>query len=134
MFAVQEKQTVKSAVTGLPTQAHARRSDPPTSHAAARSVGKMTTKQLAVHALLRRDGPMTDEQLVRSYHEAVAKRIDFHGVMLPEQSDSGIRTRRSELAQHNPALVEMHDTVKLKSGRMATRWKATPIGKALERG
>lgn len=121
-----------SAVTGLPTEAHARRSDPPTSHAAARSVGNLTKKQLAVHALLRKNGLMTDEQLVRVYREAVDKNITFNGVLLPEQSDSGIRTRRSELADHDPPLVEVVDTKKLPSGRMAQRWKAISIGQAME--
>lgn len=121
-----------SAVTGLPTEAHARRSDPPTSHAAAKSVANMTKKQLAVHALLRRSGPMTDEALVLAYREAVEKRIEFNGVLLPEQSDSGIRTRRSELADHDPPLVRVHDLSKTKAGRQAQRWEAVPIGQVME--
>lgn len=121
-----------SAVTGLPTEAHARRTDPPTSHAAARSISDLTRKQLAVHALLRRDGPMTDVQLVRSYQECVAKKIEINGVLLPEQSDSGIRTRRSELANHDPALAVVKDVVVRQGGRKHQRWEAVPIGSAME--
>jgi hypothetical protein len=121
-----------SAVTGLPTEAHARRTDPSTSHAAARSVGNLTKKQLAVHALLRKNGSMTDEQLVRTYREAVDKKITFNGVLLPEQSDSGIRTRRSELAKHEPPLVKVKDVVTRQGNRKHQRWEAIPIGEAME--
>jgi hypothetical protein len=121
-----------SAITGLPSEAHARRTDPPTSHAAARSVTNLTKKQLAVHALLRKNGSMTDEQLVRTYREAVDKKITFNGVLLPEQSDSGIRTRRSELAKHEPPLVKVKDVVTRQGNRKHQRWEAIPIGEAME--
>lgn len=121
-----------SAVTGMATEARARRNDPPTSHAAAKSVSGMTKKQLAVHALLRGSGPMTDETLVMAYREAVQKRTEFNGVVLPEQSDSGIRTRRSELADHEPPLVRVKDISRTKAGREAQRWEAISIGQAME--
>jgi hypothetical protein len=67
--------------------AHARRSDPATSHEAARDVtGRLRRSQDQVLALLRDIGPCTDITLVAAAHE--------RGI---RQSDSGIRTRRKEL-------------------------------------
>jgi hypothetical protein len=99
----------------------ARRTDPGTSHAAARSVGGQTKKQLSVKAVLRKYGPMSDEQLLRVYKSHIEDGVPINGVYLPEQSDSGIRTRRSELADLG-AVVE-HDTTTMRSGRKAIRWK-----------
>jgi hypothetical protein len=95
-------------------KAHARRSDPHTSHEAARSLSanKLRDSQKAVLSHFRKFGPMTDTDLVNIY------------VGSP-QSRSGLRTRRSELA--NRGLIE--DTgvrKKLPTGRRAIVWRATP--------
>ena len=95
-------------------QAHARHSDPRTSHDAARSLspGKLRDSQKAVLAHFRKLGPMTDTDLVNVY------------VGSP-QSRSGLRTRRRELTDRG--LIE--DTgakKKLPTGRNAIVWRAAP--------
>lgn len=99
----------------------ARRTDPVTSHRAAASVGGQTKKQLCVKAILRKFGPMSDDQLLRAYKAHVEEGATINGVYLAEQSDSGIRTRRSELVEAGQ--VVEHDTTTLRSGRQAIRWK-----------
>lgn len=100
--------------------AHARRSDPSTSHQAAASltVDALRASQAAVLAALRAAGPMTDVTLVDWYVEAAKGDPDY-----PRQSQSGIRSRRAELVAGG--LVE--DTgqrVRLDSGRQAIVWRA----------
>ena len=95
-------------------KAHARESDPHTSHDAARSLSpdKLRDSQKAVLGHFRKFGPMTDTDLVNIY------------VGSP-QSRSGLRTRRNELVDRG--LVE--DTgarKKLPTGRNAIVWRATP--------
>lgn len=107
-------------------RAHARRTDPETSHAAARSVTDLTAKQTAVLTLLRDFGPLTDLELVEKYGTAAQ---GFPGVF-PRQSTSGLRTRRHELVDRG--LVVEHDKVRLPSGRMAIRWKVAENGGQLE--
>lgn len=70
----------------------ARNSDPETSHEAAASVTNLTVKQGAVLEFFRRHEALTDEQLLELYREA-----ELDGRPIPQQADSGIRTRRSEL-------------------------------------
>lgn len=95
-------------------EAHARRSDPETSHEAARSVDKIRESQEAILAVFREHGrPMTDDELLRRYRAS-------HAHDRP-QSDSGIRTRRSELVEAN-RLVDTGQRVRLSSGRRAIVW------------
>lgn len=54
---------------------------------------KLNAQQDAVYRLLCFTGPMTDEGLVNAY-QAIEK---TRTVPLPKQTDSGIRTRRTEL-------------------------------------
>lgn len=77
----------------LPDVAHARRSDPVTSHEAAASIPseKIRLSQEAILTVFRRFGPMYDEELQERYGRAQLQ------LNLPVQSESGIRTRRSEL-------------------------------------
>jgi predicted ArsR family transcriptional regulator len=94
--------------------AHARRTDPETSHAAAASLKAETlsAQRARVYDYLKQYGPMTDAMLVA-------------GIL--KMSPSGLRTRRSELVRMG--LVE--DTgrrERLRSGRKAIVWRA------LERG
>lgn len=79
----------KSEVRALPTRAHARNSDPSTSHVAAAHASRdMTANQAAVLEAFKRCEAMTDVELVEFYGQASD---------LPQQSESGLRTRRSEL-------------------------------------
>jgi hypothetical protein len=74
--------------------ARARRKDPETSHEAARHASENLRKsQYAVLAAFRELGAMSDETLVDRYAE-------LHGqspTTYPDQSPSGLRTRRHEL-------------------------------------
>jgi hypothetical protein len=72
---------------------HARTSDPATSHEAAASVDEssLPARRRAVLNLLRQYGPMSDTLLLARY-DVAAEAGD-----VPTQTDSGIRTRRSEL-------------------------------------
>ena len=73
--------------------ARARRTDPDTSHAAAASVTKLTDKQQAVVEVMRKmGGECTDHALGNRYAASHS-----YNEGLPEQSTSGLRTRRSEL-------------------------------------
>lgn len=69
--------------------ARARRSDPETSHEAAASVVNMTEKRQAVLDCLRAIGQGHDQAILDAYRS----------MSLPEQSDSGIRSRRAELVR-----------------------------------
>lgn len=93
--------------------AHARRSDPHTSHDAAKSLarGTLRASQAAVLSHFHRFGLMTDTDLVNVY------------VGVP-QSRSGLRTRRCELVDRG--LIEDTGVRKrLPTGRRAIVWRAT---------
>lgn len=85
-----------------------RRGDPATSRAAARKAGeKVTQKQLAVLTVFQMYGAMTDEELVDRY-ESLRREIAHRpecSDMLPQQTPSGIRSRRSELTNSTLAYV-----------------------------
>lgn len=68
-------------------QAHARRTDPQTSHDAAASVRGIRESQADVLTVIRKHGPVSDEQISWYYRD----------MGMPRQSESGLRTRRSEL-------------------------------------
>lgn len=88
---------------------YARHTDPQTSHDAAASVTNLTaTKQAILKALVR---PGTDVDLVQRYK-------NLHGA--PAASESGIRSRRAELAL--AGLVKPVGTARLASGRNAIVW------------
>ena len=96
--------------------AHARRTDPETSHAAAASMtsDKLAAQRALVYDALKRHGPMTDTDILRTVQLYFDKR---------HESPSGLRTRRSELVRMG--LVE--DTggrMRLDSGRKAIVWRA----------
>lgn len=103
---------------GEPT-AHARATDPTTSHDAARSVKSIRPRQRAVLAVLA-ERPMTDVELVEVYgyrHRADADRY-------PRQSESGLRTRRAELVTLG-YVEDSTTTRRLESGRRAIVWTTT---------
>lgn len=72
--------------------AHARKLDPHTSHEAANSVRNETRTQSVIMSIL--SFPMTDEELVKHY-QALS---DMDAEIVPRASQSGIRSRRHELA------------------------------------
>ncbi len=94
-----------------------RTGDPETSLEAAESVTEITTKQNAVLWVLTVLGPMTDTTLNRHYND----HNEFPFV--PEQSDSGLRARRSELVTRN-LVRDTGRKEKLPSGRRAIVWEA----------
>lgn len=95
----------------LPLFAHARRSDPKTSHQAAASLSSdsLRESQAMVLGVLERYGPMPDFELVPL----------LNGKLSP----SGARTRRSELAEKG-VVVDTGKRIKTLSGRMAVIWGA----------
>lgn len=104
-------------------QPAARRSDPATSHAAARSIDKRTqmTCQQAVLACLTLLRYSDDVNLCVTYERIAGQ----HG--WPVQSQSGIRTRRSELVAAG-LVVDTGRKVTLASGRQAVVWAVTQQG------
>jgi len=92
--------------------AHARNTDPETSHAAARSHApeKLRISQADVLRLFRRYGPMADGDLLLY--------ADKEGV---RQSPSGLRTRRKELVVRG-RLRDTGQRVRLESGRRSIVW------------
>jgi hypothetical protein len=102
------------------TVAHARTSDPGTSHAAARSITPETMRasQRAVLRIFERQGAMTDEQLAKEYDH----RFTWEPSLFPRQSPSGLRTRRKELTDAG-LLRDSGIRRKLYSGRLAIVWE-----------
>jgi hypothetical protein len=96
----------------------ARATDPETSHEAARSLHDLPTRRRAVLAVIRRWGPMTDALLVETYDAELDA-----GTLLPPQSHSGIRTRRSELVRSGD-VIDSGFRWKLPSGRHAIVWRS----------
>ena len=92
-------------------EARARSTDPDTSHEAARSIGEMTGKRQAVLDIIRAIGRGTDEDFVDAYHATTA----------PQQSASGIRTRRAELTLMG-LVVDTGERKVRRSGRGAIVW------------
>lgn len=104
--------------TNLPLfqEAHARRSDPQTSHEAAKSVKKITATQSAILAVLQVSAK-TDELLILCYHSRSAKHPDLY----PKASPSGIRSRRAELVRLG-YVKDSGRTAQISTGRQATVW------------
>ena len=101
-----------------PGEAHARNTDPVTSHeAAAHASKKMRLKQRAVLDVLARLGPSTDVDLVDGYYR-LHRRLGH-----PQQADSGIRTRRDELRRQG-LVVDTGLKAILATGRRAIVWAA----------
>ena len=88
-----------------PTQPRARRQDPDTSQQAAFSFDEKTLirNELAILAVFLQVGhPMTDEELVENYGQLSSG----EGGLIPRQSPSGIRSRRSALSDPNGSYFE----------------------------
>ena len=110
----------------LPTKAHARTSDPSTSHAAAATLDQETLRasQEAVLSVFRtyeqyRELPygMTGDEFAEIY--PLARQRDPKAY--PEQSPSGLRTRRRELVDMG-FLLDTGQRRLLESGRWAIVW------------
>ena len=96
------------------SEAHARDTDPATSHEAADSVTPyLRMRQEAVLTVLQAHGPMPDFVLVELYQK----------LPMPAQAESGIRTRRAELT-HQGWVVNTGRRVETPSGRGAIVWAA----------
>lgn len=105
----EEVQTMATALLNVAT----RTGDPGTSRDAAASV-RLTENRAAVLAVLRSLLDLwTDEDLIRAYRETNG---------LPLQSDSGIRSRRAELARFGHCVVV--DTIRNDRNRVARRWRS----------
>lgn len=92
--------------------AHARRTDPQTSHQAAERVRRIRESQADVLTAIRLFGPISDEQLIKKYRANVYM----------WQSDSGIRTRRSELVKLG-VVVDSGLRGRTASNRQTVLWK-----------
>lgn len=103
----------------LGSEPRARRTDPETSHAAARSVDRrsLTDVHRMIGRLLALHGPLTDEQIADAY-----KRRADDDPRVKTVSPSGLRTRRAELVA--AGLVEDAERVAYTAaGRRTTVWK-----------
>lgn len=92
---------------------HARTTDPLTSHLAALSVANIEATKLVIKFLLM--SPKTDQELIDEY---------MTGAQLgkwPKASESGIRTRRSELVEAGE-VEATGEKRKTESGRFANVW------------
>jgi hypothetical protein len=85
--------------------------DPSTSHEAEKSVSGLAESYRIILGLLREHGPMNDEQLINAWRKYSHKYA----------SDSGIRSRRSELVA-TQLVVDTGDRIKMTSGRMSIVW------------
>jgi hypothetical protein len=101
-------------------EARARTSDPDTSHAAAKSVKKMTLVQSRVWAMFGRVSSMTDVAMIDMWGKERRRFPDSY----PQVSDSGLRTRRRELVDQG-YLKDSGLRQTLPSGRKAILWQRT---------
>jgi hypothetical protein len=95
--------------------AHARTTDPLTSHEAAATVTNVERTKLAIKYLLMKS-PKTDLELIEAYE------LGAYEGKWPQASQSGIRTRRSELVEEG-WIEATGEKVKLPSGRYANTWR-----------
>ncbi len=89
----------------------ARRTDPETSHDAAKSVKDLGFSHRRIYTLFQKYGPMTDTSLRRVYRDEWLMPI----------SESGLRTRRNELTVME-LVVDTGARQKLASGRQSIVW------------
>ena len=85
--------------------------DPSTSHEAEKSVTGLAESYRIILDILRTRGPMNDEQLISSWRTSSHK----------SASDSGIRSRRSELTASG-LIVDTGDRQVMSSGRKSIVW------------
>lgn len=98
----------------------ARLDHPATSHAAATNISNVSRLQGRILALLLHYGPLADHELVAHYQVHVAE----HN--FPPASDSGIRSRRHELADAG-RIHRTHSHTLTAGGNRASVWAVPPI-------
>lgn len=86
--------------------------DPATSHEAEKSVSKLAESYRIILDLFRNHGPMNDEALIAAWRSRAEKFA----------SDSGIRSRRSELVATG-LIVDSGERKKMQSGRDSIVWR-----------
>lgn len=79
-------------------------------------MGSLTENQTAILTVFKLVGPMLDESLIAYYNRV---RVPYK---LPRQSDSGIRSRRSELAKMEPPKLVEVGKAKMSTGRVGRVW------------
>lgn len=89
-----------------------RTTDPETSHLAEKSISKLAETYRIILDLFGKYGPMNDEELIAQFKFESPKRA----------SDSGIRSRRSELVAAE-RLADSGERKKMASGRLSIVWK-----------
>ena len=87
-----------------------RTTDPQTSHEAEASVKGLAATYRIILNTLRNTGPMNDTALIKAFQSSGSA-----------ASDSGIRSRRSELTAQG-LIVDTGERVKMESGRMSIVW------------
>ena len=102
-----------------------RRTDPTTSALAAASLDSLPERRQAVYGVLAEHGPLTDEALAEVY----AGLADAG--LVPAQSPSGLRTRRSELVRSD-LVVDTGERGRTATGRVAVVWAAVPLERRAE--
>lgn len=102
-------------------KARARKSDPATSHAAAKSVKAIRFSQWAVLRTLGKLKSGTDVDIAEAYEREYAK--------VHPQSPSGLRTRRAELVDSG-LVVDTGLRKRLPSGRQSVVWTRAKGAKA----
>ena len=85
--------------------------NPSTSHQAEKSVGKLADSYRIILDIFRTYGPMNDETLIATWKSKAEKYA----------SDSGIRSRRSELVSAG-LIVDSGERQKMRSGRDSIVW------------
>lgn len=96
--------------------AHARNTDPETSHEAAATIDQSKSQQAVMTAARNHlTGPFTDKDLVRTFRQERAT--------LPRFSESRIRTARRELVDQG--LLQLHGLTRPVSGRRERLWEVT---------
>jgi len=88
-----------------------RTSDPNSSHEAEKSVTGLAFSYRVILGALRDYGPMNDESLIKVWRKTQTKTA----------SDSGIRSRRSELAATG-LVIDSGERQRMDSGRMSIVW------------
>ena len=97
----------------MTSRAHARATDPWTSHSAADSIADVTPLQYRLLQCFDVEMAMTDEELVKVYART-------YGITWPA-TDSSIRSRRSELVGMGQ-LLPTHETRKTRAGNRSIVW------------
>jgi hypothetical protein len=97
-----------------------RATDPATSAYAAASIEDLPERRRSVYGVLAEYGPLTDEALAEVYGGLADEGL------VPPQSPSGLRTRRSELVRSD-LVVDSGERGETSTGRAAVVWAVVRI-------